>query len=213
MRKIKTCWFVGALLFFFAAYTNISAQVAKDSLVSVYFNAAKTKIVEEKYDDANSYFKKIFALKSPVPDELAYYYGYNLLKLKKYVQSREAILKYIKLKGEKGTLYTEALSALDELDCAETGYKEVEVECDLCHGDTLIIECSRCRGIGKEVCPICGGTGVAVSAGNFGTNYHTCHRCNGNKIVTCSVCDGLGKVMEICRKCRGKGKVKEKKKC
>lgn len=189
-------------------------QIPKDSLVNRYLGIAKRKIEEKQFSEANDVFKKIFALKSSVPDELAYFYGYNLLKLNKYTQSRAALRKYLDLQGDKGPLSQKALEALLELDCKETGYHDISVQCDVCYGDsTTEIACRNCKGRGTEICPLCKGYGVVTTPTSFGNNYHTCHRCAGEKIIKCTVCKGTLKEKIICYNCNGKGRKKIRKKC
>lgn len=189
-------------------------QSPKDTLAAHYLKTAKAKMEESKYSEANDLFKKIFALKTPVPDELAYYYGYTLLHLKKYSQSRTALTKYLELQGDKGPLSRKAREALEETDCMETGYKDDFIVCDVCYGDsTLEINCRHCKGKGVELCPICKGSGVATTSTNFGNSYHTCTRCAGEKIVRCTVCKGALKEKIICYNCNGKGRKKIRRKC
>lgn len=189
-------------------------QSPKDTLARYYLRIAKEKIDENKLNEANDVFKKIFSLKTPVPDELAYHYGYTLLKLKKYSQCRTAFNKYLKLQGNEGPLSRQAMDGLIEADCQETGYRDAYIACDVCFGDsTLEINCRQCKGKGVEICPVCKGSGVATTSTNFGSNYHTCHRCNGEKIVKCTVCKGKLKETIICYSCNGKGRKKIRRKC
>ena len=189
-------------------------QTPKDTLVNHYLGIAKQKIEEKKFTEANDIFKKIFALKAPVPDELAYYYGYTLLNLNKYTQSRSALNKYLELQGTNGPLSQKAQEALTRADCKETGYHDVYMQCDVCYGDsTTEIACRQCKGKGIEICPLCKGNGVVMSATNFGTSYHTCHRCAGEKIIKCTVCKGTLKEKIICYNCNGKGRKKIRRKC
>ncbi len=189
-------------------------QSPKDTLANHYLEIAKNKVEEKKFTEANEFFKKIFALKTPVPDELAYFYGYTLLHLKKYSQSRAALTKYLELQGSNGPLSHKAREGLDEADCLETGYKDSFIACDLCYGDsTLDINCRQCKGKGTELCPVCKGSGVATVPTNFGSSYHTCQRCAGEKIIRCTVCKGKLKEKIICYNCNGRGRKKIRRKC
>ena len=194
---------------------NLSfGQTPNDTLTNHYLELAKQKVEEKKFSEANDIFKKIFALKSPVPDELAYFYGYTLLNLNKYSQSRVALNKYIVLQGDQGPLSHKATEALIKLDCIETGYYDVFMECDICYGDsTTEIACRHCKGKGIEICPLCKGSGVATASNNFGNTFHTCHRCNGEKIIKCTVCKGTLKEKIICYNCNGKGRKRIRRKC
>ncbi len=189
-------------------------QTPKDTLVRYYLEIAKKKADEKKFSEANEVFKKIFALKTPVPDELAYYYGYTLLNLNKYTQSRSALNKYLTLQGENAPLSNLAHQAIEKADCQETGYHDVYIECDICFGDSTVeIVCRHCKGKGIEICPLCKGSGVATSSNSFGNSYHTCHRCAGEKIIKCTVCKGKQKEKIICYNCNGKGRKKIRRKC
>jgi hypothetical protein len=213
---MKSRLLVITFLFCCLFFSNRSsfAQNPKDTLISYYMKIGKEKVAEKKFSEANDYFKKIFALKTTVPDEFAYFYGYTLLNLKKYTQGRNALYKYLDLQGDKGIYSQKAYEALEQADCQETGYKDVFVECDICYGDsTLEINCRHCKGKGIEICPLCKGSGVATTSTNFGSSYHTCHRCAGEKIVKCTVCKGHLKEKIICYNCNGKGRKKIRKKC
>ncbi|HVD99733.1 MAG TPA: hypothetical protein VNB90_16100 [Cytophagaceae bacterium] len=190
------------------------AQTPQDTLINYYLKVAKKNVEEKKYNEANDVFKKIFALKTPVPDELAYYYGVTLLNLKKYSQSKHALNKYLELQGTQAPLSAKALEALEEVDCKETGYHDEYIECDLCYGDsTLDVNCRQCKGKGIEICPVCKGSGVATSSTSFGSSYHTCQRCAGEKIVKCTSCKGKLKEKIVCYNCNGKGRKKIRRKC
>ncbi len=209
-------YFIVVIIFFSLLYTSqlSFAQTPKDTLTNYYLEVAKGKVEEKKFTEANDIFKKIFALKNPVPDELAYFYGYTLLNLKKYSQSRTALNKYLELQGQEGPLSHKAREALEEADCQETGYKDGSIECDVCFGDsTLEINCRQCKSKGIEVCPLCKGSGVTTSSNNFGNSYHTCQRCAGEKIVRCTLCKGNLKEKVICYNCNGKGRKKIRRKC
>ncbi|HSZ24466.1 MAG TPA: hypothetical protein VK766_02045 [Cytophagaceae bacterium] len=189
-------------------------QLPKDTLAKRYFASAKVKIEENKFSEANDFFKKIVTLQVPVPDELAYFYGYTLLHLGKYPQSKAALHKYLVLQGDTGKFSVKAKESLELLDCKETGYKDVYVVCDVCFGDSTIeIHCRSCKGRGIEICPVCKGNGVVTTSNNFGNNYHTCHRCAGEKIIRCTACDGKLKEKIICYNCNGSGRKKIRKKC
>ncbi len=210
MRKVVL---VSSCLFFLLLRYSFG-QTAKDTLVNSYLEVAKTKIEAQKFTEANDIFKKIFALKAPMPDDLAYYYGFTLLNLKKYAQSRVALSKYLELQGEQGPLSLKAKEALLLADCKETGYYDDSIECDICFGDSTVdIACRNCKGRGIEVCALCKGTGVVTSGTNFATTYRTCQRCAGEKIIKCTVCKQTLKEKIICYSCNGKGRRKIKRKC
>ncbi|MFH2119316.1 MAG: hypothetical protein ABIJ25_02840 [Pseudomonadota bacterium] len=86
-------------------------------------------------------------------------------------------------------------------------------------GETAIVQCSFCRGSGKDpfgimsylsTCCVCAGKGVVrVTA-----PYRPCPHCRGTgavKTFTCTVCRGTGYVPQtagpsvVCPECRGTG--------
>jgi hypothetical protein len=176
-------------------------------------NSAKTLIQEKKNQEAHQKFKKLFSLKKVIPNEAAYWYALNLYELRKNGLSKTAFKKYLKLTGDTGTYYSSTKNYMALLDCQETGYKEVIITCEICYGDTILVECTNCKGKGIEVCPVCRGNGVVSTQGPMGRTFHTCQRCNGDKVVTCSVCKGDRKVRDLCKSCGGSGKLKIKRKC
>jgi|JI10StandDraft_1071094.scaffolds.fasta_scaffold979547_2 hypothetical protein len=201
------------IAFLFFLLTGFCALAQRDSIALSYLRAAKTLTLEKKNLEAHQKFKKLFSLKKVIPNEAAYWYAVNLLELKKNGQSKAAFKKYLKLTGDTGEYYSPARQYLSVLDCQETGYKEVIITCEICYGDTILVECSNCKGKGIEVCPVCRGNGVVSTQGPLGRTFHTCQRCNGEKVVTCSVCKGDRKVRDLCKSCGGTGKLKVKRKC
>jgi len=211
MKKYLSVFIVLILMF---NSLRTLAQLNGDTLMNYYFNLAKTKMDSKRFSEANDVFKKIFSLKTPAPDELAYYYGFNLLQLNKFAQSRTALNKYLELQGTNGPFSKAALEALEIADCKETGYRDIYMLCDICYGDSAIsVSCRHCKEKGFELCPLCKGNGVSMSTGNFGTTFQTCPRCNGEKIVKCTVCKGTLKEKIICYSCNGKGRKKIRRKC
>ena len=204
------------LCFYFLVISNrvANGQNPKDTLANYYLEIAKGKVEEKKFTEANEIFKKIFSLKSTVPDELAYFYGFTLVNLKKYTQGKNALNKYLTLQGTNGPLSHKAIEAIEKADCLETGYKDQYIECDVCYGDSTVeIACRHCKGKGVEICPLCKGSGVAISSNTFGSNYRSCNRCLGEKIIKCEVCKKTLKEKIICNNCSGQGRKKIRRKC
>jgi hypothetical protein len=206
------------LLFFFMVYLfiqdTVKAQSENDSLLNVQYAEAKNFIDAKKFDNAYESFKKIFKLKTTVPDELAYFYGYTLINLNKYTAGKEALKKYISLKGDTGRYYKYSLHLLNLADCKETGSYFIEEQCAECHGEgSALMKCRTCNGKGKELCHTCGGAGVIKKKEDFGLSYNTCPKCNGNGDQRCSTCNGSGQEKTKCYVCDGRGKVKVKREC
>jgi hypothetical protein len=200
--------------------TVYSQQDSSDSLVRIYLNEARQNISEKNYTSANNYFKKIFNLKTTLPDEAAYFYGVTLLNLKSYVKSKAAFEKYISLTGENGEFYNDSKKFLSEAEsfickiCNNTGTAEIIDTCDICTGAGKVSEkCESCKTNGKEICMSCGGKGVITSKTSFGASYQTCGNCQGQGFTACSVCNGTKKKMVFCLNCKGKGIFRKKVNC
>lgn len=195
-------------------------QSSKDSLLNAYFNKAKEQILVENYDSCQFYLKKVFALKTTLPDEMAYFYGLTLVKQKNYKKGKEAIEKYLSLTGEAGIYYNESQALLKEIDkyvcrkCNDTGITEISDTCNTCIGTGKISsDCNTCNIKGVEFCNACGGNGVFTNRGNLGTNYTTCTKCRGNGYYKCHVCKGTRKKEIDCNDCKGHGFQKKKVTC
>jgi tetratricopeptide (TPR) repeat protein len=191
-----------------------NAHIEYDSLVEVYFASAKKYMELKKYDSAHIAFKALFKLKSIVPDDAAYYYGLNQFYRTKYKQAQQGFEKYIHLRGDKGILFDSSLYYIARAQCFENGYVEVKEECNLCHGvGHSKIKCLKCKGVGKEYCSVCSGSGVIISRNNFGDSYQKCYKCEGTGITLCSVCHGTTFQDGDCPQCSGKGYVLMRKDC
>lgn len=201
-----------SLILVFLIYSNAFAQTDSDSLSKVYYEKAKEKINAKDFDGANLYFKKIFRLKTTLPDELAYYYGLTLVHLQQYAKGKEALDKYLELTGEKGVFKNETGLLLKEAEkyicskCSNKGSYVISDTCAVCEGDgKRETDCEVCKGRGMEFCQVCGGRGVLITPGNFGSQYSTCHHCAGGGYKSCRVCSGTRKKMIYCSECKGKG--------
>ncbi|MCU0428520.1 MAG: hypothetical protein MUF42_00985 [Cytophagaceae bacterium] len=197
------------LLFFYTCL--LYAQ--RDSLVMNTLGSARTLMESGKHQEAHQQFRMLFSMKKIIPNEAAYWYGVNLFHLTKNAASKAAFKKYLKISGDTGLHFIKTQEYLAKLDCKETGYKEVVITCEICYGDTILVECHHCKGKGLEVCPVCKGNGVVSSQGAMGRTFHTCSRCQGEKVLSCSVCKGQKKVRDICQSCNGTGRLKVKRKC
>jgi tetratricopeptide (TPR) repeat protein len=191
-----------------------NAHIEYDSLVNVYFASAKKYMELKKYDSAQTAFKNLFKLKNTIPDEAAYYYGLNQFYRTKYKQAQQGFEKYIRLLGDKGKLFDSSMYYIARSQCFEKGYVEVKEECNLCHGTSHSkIKCLKCKGVGKEYCSVCSGSGVIISRNNFGDSYQKCYKCEGTGITLCSVCHGTTFQDGDCPQCSGKGYVLMRKDC
>jgi len=191
-----------------------NAHIEYDSLVNVYFASAKKNMEAKKYDSAHADFKNLFKLKSTIPDDAAYYYGLNQFYRTKYKQAQQGFEKYVRLLGDKGRLFDSSIYYIARAQCFEKGYVEEKEECNLCHGTSHSkIKCLKCKGVGKEYCSLCSGSGVIISRNNFGDSYQKCYKCEGTGITLCSVCHGTTFQDGDCPQCNGKGYVIKRKDC
>jgi tetratricopeptide (TPR) repeat protein len=179
----------------------------------------KEYLRKEKYEEAEKTFKKIFSIKETLPDELCFYYGVTLVKLKKYVKAREFLEKYQSLTNSKGEFEAETKVLLAEIDknvckiCKGNDYFWEEDSCGFCNGTGFTLDdCHACRGKDRVVCPTCKGSKVLVSSNGLGTWYNDCPRCEDGT-VTCMRCKGSKQEQHSCGKCHGKGKIKVRKTC
>lgn len=193
---------------------HCQGQDAEEVLTNKYYSDARNFIDKKKFYEAHESFKKIFKLKTTVPDELAYFYGYTLVNLNKYVQGKQALAKYIELKGDTGRYYHYAMDLMNLADCKEVGSYFAEETCFECHGEgKTMVKCRTCNGRGREICNLCGGVGVLKKRDNFGETFTTCTKCGGKGDHVCSKCNGSKLEKARCYVCDGKGKVKIKKEC
>ena len=190
------------------------AQDRSDSLFVHYYRQAKAHIDKKNFEAANESFKKILKLKTTVPDELAYFYGYTLVNLNKYTLGKQFLKKYIDLRGDTGQFYHYATDLMNLADCKEVGSYFIEETCTECHGEgKLLVRCRTCSGRGNEICTLCGGIGVIKKRDNFGETFSTCQKCAGKGDYECTHCHGTKLENARCYVCDGKGKVRIKKDC
>jgi hypothetical protein len=141
------------------------------------------------------------------------------VKLKKYVQARDFLNKYVSLTNKKGEFINETNTLLLEIQknvcniCNGTNIIYQEDTCSLCHGNGYKLDnCMACHGKDKVTCPVCLGAKVIVTTNSLGTWYNDCVRCEDGT-VTCLRCNGLKQEKVICPKCKGTKTEKTEKKC
>lgn len=213
-KAIGIMVFKYSLLFFLFTFCSIisNAQSKKDSIAGEYLIQIRKQIEEKDYNNANLTLKKLFAMKTTLPDEVAFRYAEVQLGLGNYSKAKEAFYKYIDLTDGKGEFVEEAkmLIELSEAKickkCNNTGITIVTDTCAFCNGKgKQEIACEACHGRGLEFCPSCKGQGVVYKTSTFGGVYQTCTLCSGKGIVKCRRCDGSGKEIKFCEHCKGKG--------
>jgi hypothetical protein len=182
----------------------------QDSLVTAMTAKAIALCQSKKYGESEKTFKQLFRIKGVVlSDDAAYYYAVSSFFLKKYEQSRKAFDRFETLALASDSLKAESVEFRYDMDCYEKGYFEYPEVCAHCEGKGHLDEiCPTCKGNGRQYCPVCSGTGVAVSRGGLGgDNYSTCNRCAGKGVIDCLTCKGKGHVNQSCSVCKGKGTV------
>lgn len=203
------------LILFLTLITQaLSAQTNKDSLVNVYMNDLRTHLTNKEYNAANKDLGKLAALKTTLPDEVAFYYAVVQYQAGNRDKARAGFTKYLLLTGNTGGFSDSSHVYLKMIDCESLGYYEVDEDCRLCHATgELEIRCMLCEGTGKEYCSICNGNGVSIVHSAMGDRYQDCTTCKGTGLVLCSVCKGTLKRKTLCTSCHGKRFVKVRLRC
>lgn len=189
--------------------TRLYAQ-SNDSVITALTTKAIALSQTKKYEDSEKTFKQLFKIKGAVlSDAVAYYYGVTSFYLKKYEQSRRAFDRFETLAQASDSLKRESVEFRYDMDCYEKGYFEYPEVCMHCDGEGHLDEpCATCKGNGRQYCPVCSGTGVAVAKGSLGgDNYSTCSRCAGKGVIDCLTCKGKGHLVQSCSVCKGKGTI------
>jgi len=209
-------------LLFIVIATNVQAQLnlADTSQARAYYEQAQKLIGQKKYVQAEVLFVKVFKMNTLLPDEICYFYGKTLFELGKFPQGKSFIEKYIRLKGESGEHYLDALQLQSDLEkktdptANQQCEKIVKDTCHLCHGSgTALQSCTRCEGHGKIICDLCKGNKVNIEMTSFGDRYFTCSRCDGAGIILCPVCDNTKLEKRKCVNCWGRKFAYYKRKC
>jgi RecJ-like exonuclease len=208
---------LGIFIFFVGTF-NASAQsndsLSAETLVHFYYKEAKACYNRAQYDSSYKYFKLLFAQQAWIPDEAAYHYGKTQLERKKYLLSKNAFVKYLKLKGTKANFSDSSLYYLTLIDCKINGFTNEEITCQQCSGTgTSKVKCEKCKGIGKIYCTVCSGKGVVVSVNGMNESYQRCQKCQGTGVLVCPTCAGTLYSDGDCPTCHGVGTVSKKKPC
>jgi hypothetical protein len=199
-----------------ASSGNFLVEENTDSIVQVLNAEAISLCKGKKYQDAERKFKQLFKTKNAIlPDEAAYYFGVTSFYLKKYGQAKKAFHRFETLSLAPDSLKKESIEFRYDIDCYEKGYFEYLETCIHCEGlGEALEDCHVCKGNGRQYCPTCSGSGVAVVRSSMGgENYSTCSRCGGKGVIDCQTCKGTLKEHKACSVCKGKGKVTMKGVC
>ncbi len=167
-----------------------------------------------EYQSANGSFRKALATNQVLPVNLSYYFAETLYYIKQYTNSRNFVERYIKIAGQGGDFYDEAVHLKSRIDeefvnikkcnyCNNFGYRlEPCNHCDSTGIETT--ECPQCKGTGNTLCPKCTGKGVVITVDAFNQNhYETCDKCAGEGVIVCERCIGEQIISRVCTYCLG----------
>lgn len=212
------------LLLIFSFSKSFAQRPLIDKDVMALMDKAKSEIQQQTYKKANSTFREMLATKKVMPTDMSYLFAETLYAIDQHENSKNFLNKYLKLTGEAGNYYEQAIQLKTLLenkeheitDCSFCNVKGYElVSCQLCEGiGTLTATCHYCKGAGKTACQTCYGEGVLITKNKFGKNeYESCPTCHTTGFTSCPVCLGK-KVLETqCPDCIGSGNVASKKIC
>jgi len=173
---------------------------------------------EEKFSEANTYFREIINSNLPIPPEMPYFFAATLYELGQYHNSGSFVQKYLDLNGFKGEHYMEARDLVEKLEkplaaisncklCDRKGYRYQT--CETCQGEGHTAQsCSLCKGHGVIGCSRCTGDGLVTKKNVFNiVEYYECDRCSGKGRLTCTKCEGSLLEHGECKTCSGTGKI------
>lgn len=159
------------------------AQNPGDARVLKMMDDGVAQMERGAYAEAEKSFLFVLNNITPLPSEMAFYFGKNSYHLKKWKQSINWLNKYVQLKGTQGRFHSEARELLE---LAEAAYLEQHKQNkstissnDLSGGDY------DCGGLNKMICPVCKGEGVILVKNPFDRRYKTCPYSAGEAYLTC----------------------------
>ncbi len=212
------------LLLIFSFSKSFAQRPLIDKDVTALMRKAKVEMQQQNYKKANSTFRKMLATKKVMPTDMSYLFAETLYAINQNENSKNFLTKYLKLTGEAGNYYEQALqlktllekkeSEIMDCDLCDTKGYEL-VTCPLCEGKGLLTAtCYYCKGAGKTACKTCHGEGVLITKNKFGKNeYESCPTCHTTGFTTCPVCLGKKVLESQCPDCIGSGKIPSQKIC
>ena len=200
--------------FFFLCVSMASYAQIPETEVEQYYKEGVELFNQENYKAANIAFRRALATNEVLPTNLSYYFAETLFHVKQYQNSKNFADRYIKVAGQGGDFYNEAVFLQEQIDgeflaikechrCNNFGYRLIAcVRCNSTGIETL--ECPQCRGTGNTICSQCTGRGVVISVDKFGQNrYETCPKCSGEGVTICDRCHNHKIIARICSLCLG----------
>lgn len=214
MMKYYIFTFLLSLLFL---TTAVKAQDRKPTQEAyTLLEQAKKQMEAGNYQQANLIFRKMLSIKSVLPTEMSYLFAETLYKVGQYENSMNFLKKYQNITDRGSDYYLLSLELEKELEeklqeignctlCDQNGYRLTA--CMVCNKTGHTVQtCNLCRGKGIIACPVCAGSGVIISTGQFNAKeYRSCERCQSKGYITCHVCDGEKEITALCVACDGKG--------
>lgn len=213
-----------ALLAFILNFPAQAQDYEKERQVEQYMKEARSLMKRGQYEEANSVFRKILALKTVIPTNMCYLFAETLFMIGQYENSKNFLDKYDKLAGKAGDFSEQSVHLRSLLDdklsviktcnlCDYRGY--VYQQCNTCKGaGSFIQKCHYCKGKGLVQCNVCKGEGVAISKNKMGGNeYRSCTKCDSKGYANCHICDGSKEYEDYCRSCLGTAKLPGKTIC
>lgn len=190
------------------------AHAQEKSEVEKYYQEGVALFNEGNYKAANIAFRNALATNDVLPTNLSYYFAETLFHIRQIQNSKNFVDRYIKIAGQGGDFYNEAIHLQSQIDdafqaikechrCNNFGYRLIScVRCDSSGVET--IECPECRGTGNTICSQCTGRGVLITTDKFGQNrYETCPKCEGEGITICERCHNHKEITRTCTLCLG----------
>ncbi len=204
---------IATILFCSFLSTSTFGQM-NQSEVKKYYNEGVQHFTDGNFKAANGSFRKALATNDVLPVNLSYYFAETLYHIKQFTNSKNFVDRYIKVAGQGGDFYDEAVNLQSQLKiefinirncnyCNNFGYRLED--CDYCDATGIeTTECPQCKGTGNTLCPKCTGKGVVITVDAFNQNhYETCDKCDGDGVIVCERCLGEKEITRVCTYCLG----------
>jgi len=217
---------VTTLFFFLFVVSGAAPKKSNKQIINEQFDRIYSSLEKKDFKGGLKNVFVVLQLDTIIPDETTFFLGLCLSHLDKHQKSQEALLKYIKLAGERGDYFEDAIKELyetnkklnlayktDAMICEALGPLDITSICSRCLGEkTREEDCRSCLGTKLEVCPTCLGQGVVVRFSYY-DDHSFCSTCAGKGYVDCTRCQATGKEHTSCTLCNGKGVVHKGREC
>lgn len=214
-KRMKKTLYI--LFLFLIGLSSASAQ-KKSLMTNEIIPNLETAFLEQDASDILIWVNKLYIQDTILPDDGAFFLACALHMHNKPVESKKAFLRYIDLTKENGKYYKSTVKFVHDID-KKLGISEED--CDICKVlgplkelDTCSVclghgkeegQCTRCQGIGSEVCPTCSGTGFERIPSGLQVNYLPCRTCHRLGTIKCQNCNGTKTQIQFCENCSGDG--------